>query len=144
VISGLNNRKVSTSFAISRQREVHFGISLIRSKDWLGDLNEENLKRYVTSLQIQYPNRFKLQNPDTAFAPLPNTEYLLGNPYKLVHYEVISEQDPEQVTDVKDFIAQEGDLLIVLSFECPKPLAARYIRTPDLLLSGICRAENLD
>jgi hypothetical protein len=143
-VAGLTYYKTSAAFAHIHNPSIKTGISLVKSRDWLGDLNEDSLNRYVAALQISNPKRFTHLNPDTRFAPVGGSGFLVGNPYKMVHYEVVAEEDPTVVTEIREFIAQEKDLLIILSFESPKSMASRVSGTALMQLSALSRMDELE
>jgi hypothetical protein len=142
--SKLTFRNASIAFHTDRDSSIRMGLSLIKARDWLGELNEDTLKRYVLSLEKTNPGKFQLLNPNTHFDPISGSGLLVGNPYKQIHYEITDAAEPGKVIEVWDFIAQEKDLLVVLSFECPRQVSSRYQGTPEILLSSISTMEDFE
>ena len=141
--SQLSYRNGSVVFNYTRNPSIKTAVSLIRSSDWLPQLDSESLDRYVASLQNLHKNRFTLLNADTDYAPIFASGFLLGNPYKLLNYE-IKPEDPNLPTLVFwDLIAKEDDNLIVLSVECPKSLADRNSSMPLVFLTTLARLEDM-
>jgi hypothetical protein len=107
-------------------------------------LNEESLNRYVAGIQNLNPGRFTLLNSQTRFAPIQGSGFLLGKPYKMVHYRLVSEDDPTVVTEIRDFITQNDDTLIILSFECPQNLASRTSGSALTMLASLSSLDDLE
>ncbi len=140
-VTELTHRRSSVAFANNRNPSIKAGVSIVKATDWLKELNKESLIRYVASLQNLYPNRFTLLNPDTDFAPISGTGFFVGQPYKMVHYQVVSDEDPNAITEIRDFITQVDDILVILSFESPKDLASRNV---GMALNMLAFLSNLD
>ena len=139
----LTYRNASVALCHAYNPSLKTGVSIIPSNDWLGKLDTQTLNRYVASLRNLNKERFMLLNADTDFAPIYGSGFLLGNPYRLVHYEIEPVEETEPTMQIWDLIAEEDGKLIVLSFECPKSLAARNTGTPLVFLSSISRSEDL-
>lgn len=141
--SKLNHRNASIVLNNSRNASIKAGVSLIRSSDWLPQLDSNSLDRYVASLQNLHKDRFTLLNAETEYAPVFGSGFLLGNPYKLVHYEIKPEDPSLSTVEIWDLVAQEDDHLTVLSVECPKSLAERNSNMPLVILTTLARTEDL-
>lgn len=141
--SQLNFRKASIVLNNTRNRSIKTAVSLIRSSNWLPQLDSESLDRYVASLQILHKDRFTLLNADTEYAPVFASGFLLGNPYKLLNYEIKPEDPALSTIVIWDLIAKEDDNLIVLSVECPKSLAERNSSMPLVFLNSLARTEDM-
>lgn len=143
-IEGLTHRRASAAFSNRKNPHIKSGISLIRAETWLGDLTSESLNRYVAGIQNLNPNRFTLLNADTNFAPLSGSGFLAGQPYKLVHYQIVSKEDPNSIIEIRDFISKVDDILVVVSFESPDGLASRNSGMALNLLTSLTKLEDLE
>lgn len=143
-VGRLTHRNASVAFANNRNPSIKSGISLIRASDWLGELSSESLDRYVASLRNLHPNRFKLLNSDSGYAPIQGSGFLAGNPYKMVHYQITSAEDPAKVTEIRDFISQMDDYLLVVSFESPQSLASRNSGMALTMVTSLSHLADLE
>ena len=143
-VGRLSHRNASAAFENKLIAELKTGMSLIRAKDWLGELNRETLLQYTIGIQNLHPGRVTVLNADTGFAPIGGSGFFAGKPYKLVHYQIASESDPKKVIEVRDFITQVDDLLIIMSFENPKGTADRHSGMALNMLDSITRLDELE
>lgn len=140
----LTFRNASIALVNQRNPKIKAGVSIVRTQDWLKEINQETLTRYVAAIRNQYPERLVWLNQDTGFAPIPRTGFLLGKPYKLVHYRINPEQKEQAAIEIWDFISAHKDSTIIFSFECPEPLAARNLDTAIMLISSLARMDELE
>ena len=140
----LTYRKSSVAFANNRNPAIKAGIAMVKSNDWLQSLDKDALNQYVASLRLQYPKRFVLKNVDTDFSPVPGSGFLIGKPYKMVHYQIVSEHNPNAVIEIRDFITQINDLTLVMSFESPSGLASHNSRMALTMLTSLSKLDDLE
>ena len=142
--SNLSFRNASVCFQHARNPSIKIGVSLIRTKDWLIDLNEESLTRYIAGVSNSFPNRFEWLNENSRFSPVANSSFLLGQPYKQVHFRIKPEDPTKPVVEIRDLISKHEDWLIVFSIECPQNLALQNLESSLMLMSSFALMEDLD
>ena len=143
-VGELTHRNASAAFANNRNASIKTGITLVKSKDWLGELNKENLDRYVQALRNLHSNYFTLLNSDPEFSPVHGSAFLVGNPYKMVHYHIASRENPNAIMEIRDFITQIDDTLLIVSFESPKDLASHNTGMALNLMASLSSLDDLE
>ena len=143
-VSKLTYRRSSVAFANNRNPNIKAGISIVKANDWLQELNIKNLARYTASLQNLYKNRFIPLNSENNFSPISGSGFLVGSPYNMVHYQVVSENDPNKITEIRDFITQIDDVLVILSFESPQSLANHNTNRALNLMESLSSLDDLE
>ena len=144
VVPQLNFRNASLALANKRNPSIKAGLSIVKSEDWLKTLGADTLERYVASISYLNPGRFTLLNPGTAFGPIQRTGYFIGNPYKMVHYQIKPEEETEPTLVIWDFITEVDGSTFILSFECPQKLASLNSATPLALMSSLGTLDDFE
>lgn len=148
-IPRLTFRTASIAFSHTKNPSIRIGVSIVGTDRWLKEINTALLQSYVASIRLQHPERVTCLNEEEEFQPLGKSDFLIGHPYKMIHYTIEPKEDEKEeekmpTMEIWDFICEHEEYTVIFSYECPQSLATKNFPNALSTMFSFTRVEELN
>lgn len=105
--------------------ELRMNLILYPKGTWLGDLGQQSVERYLSSLGAQFPEAsVTVLNPGSITPPVGSIPFL-GGPYRQIHFTVTPDAPGGQAVSFYDYLTAKDGALLVVRYEAPAEMLER-------------------